>query len=185
MRVLLAHNLYRLAGGEDVVFEAEARLLERHGHEVVRYTVDNDAIPARAPWRSAGKALWNRETYAAIARLCREHKPDVVHFHNTLPLMSPAGYYAARRNGVPVVQTLHNFRLVCPNGLLFRSGAVCEECVGKSFAFPGVRHSCYRGSRAASMMAAAMPHGVENMPSPAPTCVVPPNVQPGVARPPL
>jgi len=155
MRVLMAHNLYRLAGGEDVVFEAEARLLERHGHEVVRYTVDNDDLSAISPWRSGPNAVWNRRTYREVVDVCRERRPDVAHFHNTFPLMSPSVYFAARRSGVPVVQTLHNYRLICPNALLFRQGRVCEDCVGKSFAFPGIFHSCYRGSRSASAAAAA------------------------------
>jgi glycosyltransferase involved in cell wall biosynthesis len=154
MRVLLAHNRYQLAGGEDVVFEAEGRLLESRGHEVVRYVVDNDDLTAMPAWRSGPAALWNRRTYREVASLCGDRKPDVAHFHNTFPLMSPSGYYAARRCGVPVVQTLHNYRLICPNALLFRGGRVCEDCVGRRFAFPGIRHSCYRGSRGASAAAA-------------------------------
>lgn len=156
MRVLLAHNFYQLAGGEDVVFEAEAQMLERFGHEVFRYTVDNDAITHMSSWRSGINTLWNRKTYREIAALCRERKPDVAHFHNTFPLMSPSVYYSARRCGVPVVQTLHNFRLVCPNGLFFRDGHVCEDCLGKLLSLPAVRYCCYRGSRAASAVTAEM-----------------------------
>src|SRR5204862_87537 len=77
-------------------------------------------------------------------------KPDVTHFHNTFPVISPAGYYAARAAGTPVVATLHNYRMLCPNAVFFRDGGVCEDCVGKPVAWPGVLHRCYRGSVAAS-----------------------------------
>ena len=86
----------------------------------------------------------------------RDHRADVVHFHNTLPLISPAGYYGARAAGAAVVQTLHNFRLICPGALLYRDGKICEDCVGKAFATPGVRHGCYRGSRGATLAVAGM-----------------------------
>jgi glycosyltransferase involved in cell wall biosynthesis len=88
--------------------------------------------------------------------LFRDERPDIAHFHNTHPLLSPAGYHAARAEGVGVVQTLHNFRLVCPNGLLFRDGHVCEECLGKFFPWPGIVHACYRKSRAATAVTAGM-----------------------------
>jgi glycosyltransferase involved in cell wall biosynthesis len=156
MRVLLAHNYYKLAGGEDVVFEAEARLLEERGHEVVQYTVDNDEVDQIGPLRTGVASLWNRRCYRDVDALCREHKPDVAHFHNTFPLMSPSVYFAAKRQGVPVVQTLHNYRLICPNALFFRDGHVCEECLGKTWSLPGIRHGCYRGSRGATAATSAM-----------------------------
>src|SRR5205814_1104988 len=86
----------------------------------------------------------------------RAQRPRVAHFHNTFPLISPAAYYAARAEGVGVVQTLHNFRLLCPNALFFRDGKVCEDCLGRPVAWPGVVHGCYRGSRAASAATAVM-----------------------------
>ncbi|HET7457970.1 MAG TPA: glycosyltransferase [Gemmatimonadaceae bacterium] len=153
MRVLLVHNFYRQPGGEDAEFEAEGRLLEAHGHEVVRYALDNaDASGARL----AAEMLWNPTSYADVLALARRHRPDVVHFHNTFPRVSPAAYYAARAAGVPVVQTLHNYRLVCPNALLFRDGRPCESCVGMAVPWPGVVHGCYRGSPAASAGVAAL-----------------------------
>ena len=155
-RVAVIHNRYQKPGGEDGVFAAEADLLERQGHEVVRYVLDNHAIDGMGRLALARATVWNGDAYAGLRRLFATQRPDVAHFHNTFPLVSPAGYYAARREGVAVVQTLHNFRLACPNALFFRDGHVCEDCSGKAIAWPGVLHACYRGSRAASGMTAAM-----------------------------
>ena len=100
--------------------------------------------------------VWSRAGHDAVEAAARDHRADVVHFHNTLPLVSPAGYYGARAAGAAVVQTLHNFRLICPGALLYRDGAPCEDCVGKAFALPGVRHGCYRDNRAATLAVAGM-----------------------------
>jgi glycosyltransferase involved in cell wall biosynthesis len=104
----------------------------------------------------AKDTVWNASAYRELTALIRRERPEVVHFHNTLPLVSPAGYYAARAEGVPVIQTLHNYRLLCPVALLFRDGRVCEDCMGKAVPWPGVVHRCYRGSRAASGVIATM-----------------------------
>lgn len=156
MRILIAHNYYQQAGGEDVVFEAEAALLERHGHDVVRHAVHNDAIREMGQLRLAARTVWSREGRRTIADLVREHRPDIVHFHNTFPLISPAAYGAAREAGAAVVQTLHNHRLACPNGVVCRDGHACLECVGRRFAWPGIAHACYRGSRKATAVVALM-----------------------------
>jgi glycosyltransferase involved in cell wall biosynthesis len=100
--------------------------------------------------------VWNRSSYRELRALVRKEQPDVAHFHNTFPLISPAGYYAIKTEGMPVVQTLHNYRLVCPNALFFRDGHACEDCLGKTPPWPGVLHACYRGSRRASGAVAAM-----------------------------
>jgi glycosyltransferase involved in cell wall biosynthesis len=153
---MVVHNRYQEAGGEDRVFLTETALLEAHGHRVLRYSVHNDQVADMNRLILAGKALWNSSTYRELrALICRE-RPDVVHFHNTFPLISPAGYYAARAEGVPVIQTLHNYRLLCPDALFFRSGRVCEDCMGKVIPWPAVVHGCYRGSRAASGVVTAM-----------------------------
>lgn len=156
MKILLAHNEYQQPGGEDQVFAAEAALLESHGHRVLRYRVHNDQVAGMDPVTLAGSTVWNRSTHRELRTLIRQECPQVAHFHNTLPLISPAGYYAAKAEGVPVVQTLHNYRLLCPNALFFRDGHVCEDCRGKFLPWPGVLHACYRGSRAASAAVAAM-----------------------------
>lgn len=154
MRVLVVHNRYQQPGGEDLVFAAEAALLTAHGHAVEQLVFDNDAIASHRSvfdsTRLAGATVWSRPGYAAVRDAIRTFRPNVVHFHNTFPLVSPAGYYAARAERVPVVQTLHNFRLLCANGLFYRDGHVCEDCLGTSVPLPGVVHACYRDSRIAS-----------------------------------
>lgn len=136
------------------MFETEAATLEAGGHAVARLEMHNDDADGLSRLALARRTVWSREGHAAVERAARAHRADVVHFHNTLPLVSPAGYYGARAAGAAVVQTIHNFRLVCPGAFLFRDGAVCETCVGKAFALAGVRHGCYRGSRAATLAVA-------------------------------
>src|SRR5581483_9761958 len=105
---------------------------------------------------AAARTVWSRPAYRVLRELLRAHRPAVAHFHNTFPLISPAAYYACRAERVPVVQTLHNFRLLCPNALFFRDGRVCEDCLGKAVPWPGVAHKCYRGSRSASAAVCTM-----------------------------
>ena len=152
----MVHNYYQQPGGEDIVASAEAELLEKNGHKILLYEKHNDAIKNINALSVATTTIWNRESYNKLYKIIRNEKPDVVHFHNTFPLISPAGYYAAKNNRVAVVQTLHNYRLFCPAGTLFRSGNVCEDCMGRAIAWPGVRHACYRESRAATAVVAAM-----------------------------
>ena len=156
VKILLIHNEYQQPVGEDQVFAAEANLLEDHGHEILRYSVHNDQIARMNPVSLAGTTVWSRSSYRELKALVRREQPDIAHFHNTFPLISPAGYYAAKAGNVPVVQTLHNYRLICPNALFFRDGHVCEDCLGKTPPWPGVLHACYRGSRQASGAVAAM-----------------------------
>ena len=155
VRVLVVHNRYRQRGGEDLVFEEEAELLEANGHEVTCYVEDNDRVGDMGRIELARKTLFNASTYRELRGLIRRKRPGVVHFHNTLPLVSPSGYYAAAAEKVPVVQTLHNYRLLCPNGLFFRDGSPCEDCLGKTLPWPGIVHKCYRESHAATGLVAA------------------------------
>ncbi len=156
MTVALVHNFYRQPGGEDAVFSAEGELLERHHHEVVRFTMDNATIAETSPAALARATVWNRAAHAGLRRALAGRAVRVVHFHNTFPLVSPAAYYAARSEGAAVVQTLHNYRLLCPSANLFRRGQVCEACAGRALPWPGVVHGCYRGSRTATAVSAAM-----------------------------
>lgn len=156
MKVLMIHNRYQQPGGEDEVFLAEASLLESYAHRVVRYSTHNDRVAEMNRLALAGNTLWNSSTYQELRALIRQERPRVAHFHNIFPLISPAGYYAAKAEGVPVIQTLHNYRLLCPNAQFFRDGGVCEDCMGKVIPWPGVVHKCYRGSRAASAVVTAM-----------------------------
>ena len=106
--------------------------------------------------RLATSTLWSQESYNRLGRLTRTSRADIVHFHNTFPLISPACYYAAKRHGAAVVQTLHNYRLACPSAVLARAGRPCEECRGRLFSWPGVLHACYRNSRSATAVTGAM-----------------------------
>jgi glycosyltransferase involved in cell wall biosynthesis len=155
-KILLAHNRYQLAGGEDEVFLAEAELLEARGHRVLRYCADNRSISNGGRLALAKATLWNSTVYRDLRSVLQREAPAVVHFHNIFPLLSPAAYFAARDEGIPVVQTLHNFRLICPNALLFRDGHICDDCVGKTIPWPGVVHACYRNDRRATAVVGAM-----------------------------
>ena len=152
----MSHNYYQQPGGEDQVFAAEASLLERHGHTVVRMVRHNDQVRGMSSLRVAQAALWNTETWRDVRNTIRTERIDLAHFHNTFPLISPAAYYAAKSLNVPVVQSLHNYRLVCPGSLLFRDGKVCEKCLTASIPLAGVAHACYRGSRAQTGVVAGM-----------------------------
>lgn len=154
-RVLVAHNRYQQRGGEDAVVDSEIELLRRHGHAVHEYRRDNRELDAMPQAAAALQTMWSRRTVTDLDRLVHDFRPDLVHVHNTFPLISPSIYWAAARHGLPVVQTLHNFRLVCPQGLMLRDGAPCEDCVGQ-LPWRAVRHRCYRGSAAQSGVLATM-----------------------------
>jgi glycosyltransferase involved in cell wall biosynthesis len=156
MNILLVHNYYQQAGGEDQVFADETRLLREHGHAVEQFTVHNDAVDGIGKLTLARKTIWNKGAYQSLREAARKHRAMVVHFHNTFPLISPAGYQAARDEGAAVVQTLHNYRLLCPTATFFRDGHVCEDCLGRRVPWPGVMHKCYRESRSASAVVASM-----------------------------
>jgi len=158
MKILVAHNFYQRRGGEDAVCQSEITLLRKAGHIVIEYLLHNDEIhvyslskKASLGWRTSWSKRANRELRKILAR----ESPDVAHFHNTFPLISPSAYYACRASGVPVVQTLHNYRLLCPGGNLFRDGHICEECVSHSLLY-SIAHGCYRGSRIATAAVAGM-----------------------------
>ncbi len=156
MKILQVHNFYQQPGGEDSVYAAEFDLLRAHGHDVLQYAVHNDAIRHMPGVQVALRTIWNPESYREIRRILRDHRPEVLHAHNTFPLISPALYYAAEAEGVPVVQTLHNYRLICPAATLFRDGHVCEACVGTAVPYRAVWHGCYRNSRSANAALATM-----------------------------
>jgi len=146
------HTRYREPGGEDVAVHAERRLLTDAGHEVKTLEFENAAGTLRA-LRQLAASPWNARSAHRATEAVQGFRPDVVHVHNTWFAASPAVLYGARRSRTAVLMTLHNFRLGCVNGLLFRDGVVCEDCVG-SHPWHGVLHRCYRGSAGASAVAA-------------------------------
>ncbi|GJL59311.1 MAG: glycosyl transferase family 1 [Nitrospirales bacterium] len=156
LRVLIVHNFYQEPGGEDEVFAAEGRLLEANGHKVIRYTLHNDSIQENSMVDLAKALIWNNKVYHALRRLIQRERPQVAHFHNVFPLISPSAFFASRAEKVPVILTLHNYRLLCSNSLFYRDGEVCEDCLGSIFPISGVIHRCYRGSRVESAGVAAM-----------------------------
>jgi glycosyltransferase involved in cell wall biosynthesis len=156
VRVLMAHNYYQQAGGEDNVFSAETLLLRSHGHEVLEYTDTNKRIDSLGQLAAAKNTVWSDSSYQSIKKLIKAEKPDIAHFHNTFFMISPSVYYACHELGVPVVQSLHNYRLTCPSAIFYRDHHACEDCLGKFFPWPGVLHKCYRGSAAQSLAVAFM-----------------------------
>lgn len=159
MRFLSIHNRYVFAGGEDVSCGTEDTLLEAAGHNVARYRQDNREILLYSPWRMpflALRTVWSMREYRRIRRAIRRCQPDIVDVHNFFPLISPAAHYAAAAEGVPSVQTLHNYRLLCPGALFYRDGIVCEECLQCGHLLPAIHHACYRHSRSATTVVSAM-----------------------------
>ena len=158
MKIVIAHNSYILHGGEDVVAEQEANLLREHGNSVVEYRRSNCEIEKRSMGGLSLllQTIWASDSRRHFRELLRREKPDLVHFHNTFMMISPSAYYACKEYGVPVVQTVHNYRLLCLRGDLFRGGKICEECVGRTVPYPGVRYRCYQGSLPRSAAVASM-----------------------------
>ena len=157
-RILQIHNFYQIPGGEGVEKKKKKRLLEEHGHKVYTYYRSNSELNEKG---IAGKlllpftAVFSLKTYREVKRLIRENNIDIVHVHNTLTMVSPSVFYAAFRCRVPVVQTLHNFRMLCPAGSFFRDNVICEECVAHGM-HCAIRHKCYRNSKLQSFVSAAI-----------------------------
>lgn len=154
-RVLVVHNQYRQAGGEDAVVAEEYALLKRNRLSVELYQRYNEQINDTPQLRVAVDTLWSRQTVEEISALIERFQPDVIHAHNTFPLISPSLYYAAAKYRVPVVQTLHNFRLFCVQAMFMREGKVCEDCLG-TLPWRGVVRRCYRDSMAQSAAVVSM-----------------------------
>lgn len=147
-RILLVHNYYRIPGGEDTVVKNERRLLEDNGHKVILYTRNNSEINTLSLWQKIFlpvTAIFSIKTYREVKKIIRKNQINVVHVHNTLSLVSPSVFFAAFACGIPVVQTLHNFRMLCPNGLFYREGHICEDCSKKGL-WCSAYHRCYRNS---------------------------------------
>ena len=156
--ILIVHNRYKYRGGEDTVAENERQLLESYGHKVVTYIRDNSELDKMSKFQKLLlplTTLYSRRTVRDIKRIIREHNIDVVHVHNTVPLISPSVYAAAKSCGCKVVQTLHNFRLLCPNGLMLRDGHICNDCIKYGLRC-AVKHKCYRSSKLQTILLVTM-----------------------------
>ncbi len=158
MKILLVYNTYQEPGGEQVVFGKERRLLEEGGNEVFEYRRHNDEIKQYSTIKRLGlisSTVWASDSHRDFVAQLRGQRPDIVHVHNTFPLISPSIFWACRSEGVPVVHTLHNYRLLCPGANFFRAGKPCEDCGTGNF-WQGVLHGCYRNSRAQTAPVALM-----------------------------
>lgn len=148
-RVLIVHNYYQVPGGEDTVVANEKKMLEDNGHEVFMYTRNNEEIRKSGIWgkiKLPFETIYSFKTIREVKKVIRENKIDIVHVHNTLPLISPSVYKAAKDCGCKVVQTIHNFRLLCPGATFYRDGHICEDCVKHNLRC-SIKNSCYRGSK--------------------------------------
>lgn len=157
-KVLMVHNFYQIGGGEHTVFKNEVEMLREKGHEVVEYTRSNDELK-----KSKLKLLllpfttiWSFKTYREVKKIIGDQNIDIVHCHNTFPLISPSVYYAARKKKTPVVQTIQNFRFLCPGAIFYRDGKICEECREKNSFKPALKHKCYRNSKLQTFVVTAM-----------------------------
>jgi glycosyltransferase involved in cell wall biosynthesis len=160
MKVLVAHNRYAAAApsGENIVVDAEIAQLRAAGVGVVPFLRSSDeigALPAAQKALLPLSPIYNGASQRRLAELLRVERPDLVHLHNPYPLLSPWVVRTAHRAGVPVIQTVHNYRQVCAPGLYYRDGHVCHDCRGRAFPLPAVQHACYRGSRPQSAIMAA------------------------------
>jgi glycosyltransferase involved in cell wall biosynthesis len=158
MKIVIVHNRYQQSGGEDVAVAAESNLLERRGHTVIRYSRSNEEMAIMsAPRRllMVKDMIHSEKSKGEMLNLLRGERPDLVHVHNTFMMVSPSVFEACREEGIPVVQTLHNYRLLCPGWSLCREGKVCEECI-ESGLWRGVWHGCYRDSRLMTAAVALM-----------------------------
>jgi len=157
MKVIFFHNQYQHKGGEDSVVANEIRLLEDHGHLVDAAIISNDEIKSvKDKLYAAMNVAYSKQSYDWCCERLERFRPDIAHVHNIFPLITTAVYDACRDNNVPVVQTFHNYRIYCANGLLLRDGKICEDCLQSGSALPAVIHGCYRGSRIASFFVARM-----------------------------
>lgn len=157
-RILIVHNAYKIPGGEDSVVANELQLLRDAGHEVTLYQKNNAEMDSYSVFQKLLlplRSIYSRKTYREVRALIREHRIDLVHVHNTLLVVSPSVYDAARSLGVPVVQTIHNYRLLCPNALFLRDGQICQDCLSHGLR-QSVKHACYRGSRSQTLIVSLM-----------------------------
>jgi glycosyltransferase involved in cell wall biosynthesis len=148
MKILQIHNFYKNKGGECAVVHAEKRLLEQHGHTVMRFSKDSADISNYSLAKKTISLLQTPYSFHArrqLSTLIRDHRPDVAHVHNVYPLVTPSIFHALKQHNIPVVQTIHNFRMLCPNGLFFTKGQICESCTTNGF-IAAIKNKCMHDS---------------------------------------
>lgn len=155
-KILLAHNYYIHPGGEDTAFSSEVKLLQEHDQYVVEYIDHNQRIEGLNQINVAAQTPWSWNSYNQFIKVLRREEPDVVHFHNTFPLISPSVYYACHKAGVPVIQSLDNPRLLCPSANFYRAGKLCQDCLGKTPPWASILHGCYHKSSLQTAVVASM-----------------------------
>lgn len=154
MNILLVHNFYKIPGGEGTVVENESQMLKEKGNNVFLYTRNNNEIDNYNIFQKIClplNYLFNLKTYLEIKKIIREKNIDIVHVHNTTNIISCSVYYACFRMRKPVVQTVHNYRLLCPNGLFYRNGKICEDCVNNDLRC-AIKNNCYRNSKLQTLL---------------------------------
>lgn len=158
IKVLMLHNYYQQRGGEDSVFEAEVQLLQKYGDSVQTLQFHNNTVLDNPfhKLKAGLQGIYNPSSAQQLEKKIKDFKPDILHAHNFFPIASPVVFKVAKRHNIPVVMTLHNFRLVCPNALLYRQEKPCETCISKAFPIPGVLNACYRRSKLQTAAVAAM-----------------------------
>ena len=156
IKVLHVHNYYLQPGGEDTAFVAEVNLLRDHGSEVLEYVEDNHNIASRSQLNVALQTVWSWDSYKKIKKILRHEHPQIVHFHNTFPLISPAAYYACHEERIAVIQSLDNPRLMCPSANFYRNGHLCQDCICKTPPWPSIWHACYHSSHLQTAVVASM-----------------------------
>jgi glycosyltransferase involved in cell wall biosynthesis len=156
MKVLILHNSYKIGGGEDIQTQEELSLLNQNGVDVHSFSVSNDAIDDINNVKLALNTIWSDQYYKELLQKIKTEKYDIVHIHNFFPLLSPSIFYAAKQAGAKVIMTAHNYRLICPNALMFIENKICNDCVGKTIPYPALFKKCYRDNFSATGVTVAM-----------------------------
>lgn len=148
MNILVVHNRYKQKGGEDVVVESETKLLREMGYNVFSYIRSNEELDNMGLFqkiRLPFTTIFSIKSYREVHKLIKENKIDILHVHNTLCVISPSVYYAGFRTKIPVFQTIHNYRLMCPGGLFLKDNKICTDCIDKGL-YMALKGKCYRNS---------------------------------------
>jgi glycosyltransferase involved in cell wall biosynthesis len=156
MKVLMLHNRYKISGGEDVSTEAEYNLLKKNGVDIEVLYLSNDDIEKQGKLSLAFNTIWSKKSYRQIQNKIEKEKYDLIHVQNFFPLFSPSIFYAAKRANTKIVMSVRNYRLICPNGLMYINHRICDSCVGHAIPIAGVLKKCYRDSYSASAVTASM-----------------------------